>query len=659
MRILKSIFLLVLFSNIILGAGLFFWISQPPNPGRLAEVSQVLRASNNTILNLRLTQDGFWREKANLEEIDPQLVAILVAYEDQKFWSHNGVDPQAIIRATYDFITSGRIVSGASTLTMQTARLIDPRLSQKTISTKIWQMLEAIRLEQHWTKEEILEAYFTLAPYGGNIEGVRAASEAWFQKSAQQLTLNESALLVALPQSPERRRPDRFARNAFLAKQKVLTQVKERMSLNNDLVLEVLNEPLPVRLSKPTSIAPHLADRLISQQTNSIKTTIDINWQKEVADILAAETSKLPAPIQSAAMVIERKSGTVKAYVGSAKYGTIDRKGSINYLTAIRSPGSTLKPLIFGKALQRNLISFNHIFEDASFFRGGYTPTNFDGSFSGEVTLKDALLRSLNIPALLALEKVGPDILENEIKSYLGGASHNQKDAGLSLALGGLYMEPEQLAEIYLAISDPGYATKLELIEKSAADKDQQSYTFLNQQSADQVLNLLIQTLPNGENVAFKTGTSYARQDAWSVQIFENHIVLSWLGTPDNEATNLLTGRNSAFPISNEIGRALGLDPPIKPEFNSKFNEISIAAKPTCKSLIDFPEDGSWIRSNNAVVTVIGSENAVWYLNAKKLGEYEPQLKLAQPGMNTLTAKLGNCSDTVNFFIQTIAQPID
>ena len=659
MRILKSIFLLVLCSTIILGAGLFFWISQPPNSGRLNEVSQVLRSNNNTIINLRLTQDGFWREEANLQEIDPQLIAMLVAYEDQRFWSHNGVDPQALIRATYDFLTSGRIVSGASTLTMQTARLINPRLSQKTISTKVWQMLEAIRLEQHWTKEEILEAYFTLAPYGGNIEGVRAASEAWFQKSAQQLTLNESALLVALPQSPERRRPDRFAKNAFLAKQKVLTQVKERMSLNNDLVLEVLNEPLPVRLSKPTSIAPHLADRLISQQINSIKTTIDINWQKEVADILAAETSKLPSPIQSAAMVIERKSGTVKAYVGSAKYGTIDRKGSINYLTAIRSPGSTLKPLIFGKALQRNLISFNHVFKDASFFRGGYTPTNFDGSFSGEVTLKDALLRSLNIPALLALEKVGPDILENEIKSYLGGASHNQKDAGLSLALGGLYMEPEQLAEIYLAISDPGYATKLELIEKSATDRDQKSYTFLNQQSADQVLNLLIQTLPSGENVAFKTGTSYARQDAWSVQIFENHIVLSWLGTPDNESTNLLTGRKSAFPISNEIGRALGLPPPIKPEIKTNFDELNNAVKSTCERLINFPEDGSWIRSSNSIITVTGSEDAVWYLNAKKLEKYKRQLKISQPGTNTLSAKLGNCSTTVEFFIQTIAQPID
>ena len=535
---------------------------------------------------------------------------------------------------------------------MQTARLIDPRLSQKTISTKIWQMLEAIRLEQHWTKEEILEAYFTLAPYGGNIEGVRAASEAWFQKSAQKLTLNESALLVALPQSPERRRPDRFAKNAFLAKQKILMQVKERMALNDDLVLEVLNEPLPVRLSKPISIAPHLADRLISQPNKSIKTTIDLNWQKEVADILAAETAKLPAPIQSAAMVIERKSGTVKAYVGSAKYGTIERKGSINYLTAIRSPGSTLKPLIFGKALQRNLISFNHVFEDASFFRGGYTPTNFDGSFSGEVTLKDALLRSLNIPALLALEKVGPDILENEIKSYLGGASHNQKDAGLSLALGGLYMEPEQLAEIYLAISDPGYATKLELIEKSAANKDQQSYTFLNQQSADQVLNLLVQTLPNGENVAFKTGTSYARQDAWSVQIFENHIVLSWLGTPDNEATNMLTGRNSAFPISNEIGRALGLTPPQKPEIKVQLDELNLATKPTCKRLINFPEDGSWIRSSNSVVTITGSEEAVWYLNAQKLGAYERQLKVSQAGTNTLTAKLGNCSETVEIFME-------
>jgi penicillin-binding protein 1C len=659
MRILKPFLLSLLLSISILVAGLFFWISQPPNPGRLSEVSQVLRASNNAIINLRLTQDGFWREKANLQEIDPQLVAMLVAYEDQRFWSHNGVDPRAIIRAAYDFLTSGRIVSGASTLTMQTARLIDPRLSQKTISAKIWQMLEAVRLEQHWTKEEILEAYFTLAPYGGNIEGVRAASEAWFQKSAQKLTLNESALLVALPQSPERRRPDRFEKNAFLAKQKVLMQVKERMTIDDDLVLEVMNEPLPVRLSKPTSIAPHLADRFLSQPNNSIKTTINVNWQKEVADILVAETAKLPSPIQSAAMVIERRSGTVRAYVGSAQYGAIDRKGSVNYLTAIRSPGSTLKPLIFGKALQRNLISFNHVFEDASFFRGGYKPTNFDGSFSGEVTLKAALLRSLNIPALLALEKVGPDILESEIKSYLGGASHNKKNAGLSLALGGLYMKPEQLAEIYLAISDPGYATKLQLVEQSSDDEDQKSYTFLNQQSADQILNLLIQTLPNGENVAFKTGTSYARQDAWSVQIFENYLVLSWLGTPDNEATNLLTGRNSAFPISNEIGRALGLAPPIKPEIKVQFDELNMVAKPACERLINFPEDGSWIRSSNSVVTVTGSKDAVWYLNAKKLGPYQRQLKVTQSGTNTLTAKLSNCSDTIEFFIELSAQTGD
>ena len=215
------------------------------------------------------------------------------------------------------------------------------------------------------------------------------------------------------------------------------------------------------------------------------------------------------------------------------------------------------------------------------------------------------------------------------------------------------------MAEIYLAISDPGYATKLELIEKSATDKDQQSYTFLNQQSADQVLNLLIQTLPNGENVAFKTGTSYARQDAWSVQIFENHIVLSWLGTPDNEATNMLTGRNSAFPISNEIGRALGLTPPKKPEVKVQFDELNLATKPTCKRLINFPEDASWIRSSNSVVTITGSEEAVWYLNAQKLGAYERQLKVSQAGTNTLTAKLGNCSETVEFFMERTVHAVD
>ena len=166
----------------------------------------------------------------------------------------------------------------------------------------------------------------------------------------------------------------------------------------------------------------------------------------------------------------------------------------------------------------------------------------------------------------------------------------------------------------------------------------------------------MIQTLPNGENVAFKTGTSYARQDAWSVQIFENHIVLSWLGTPDNEATNMLTGRNSAFPISNEIGRALGLTPPQKPEIKAKFEELNLATKLTCKRLINFPEEGSWIRSSNSVVTVTGSEDAVWYLNAQKLGSYERQLKVSQSGTNTLTAKLGNCSETVEFFIEKSAQ---
>ena len=186
-----------------------WFIRQAPDIGRLSDLSQVIRAHDGTIINLRLTEDGYWREKATLANIDPKLLNVLIAYEDQRFWEHKGVDPKAVIRASYDFTKSGQIVSGASTLTMQVAKLMDPSLKRRNPVVKIQQMLAALRLEHHWSKEEILEAYFTLAPYGGNIEGIHAATEAWFQKTPERLTLNEAALLVALPQSPEARRPDR------------------------------------------------------------------------------------------------------------------------------------------------------------------------------------------------------------------------------------------------------------------------------------------------------------------------------------------------------------------------------------------------------------------------------------------------------------------
>ena len=652
MKALKLISLLSLVLTMAMTGYVAWFIRQAPDLGRLTDVSQVIRAHDGTIINLRLTEDGYWREKATIETIDPKLMNVLIAYEDQRFWEHKGVDPRAVVRASYDFVKSGQIVSGASTLTMQVAKLMDPSLKRRNPIVKIQQMLAALRLEHHWSKEEILEAYFTLAPYGGNIEGIHAATEAWFQKTPERLTLNEAALLVALPQSPETRRPDRHPERAFRAKQMVILRVKDRIDFDYELVSEVASEPLPSRLVKPKSIAPHLADKLSEKSDGSIETFIQAEWQKQVQHLVVSELAKYSAPIQAAAMVVERQSGKVKAYVASADYASEERKGANNYLTAIRSPGSTLKPLIYGKALQRNLIRYDHVFDDKEFYRGGYTPTNFDNTFSGKVTLKDALIRSLNIPALKALEKVGPELFESEITTLLGNALTEGQNSGLSLAVGGYYLSAEQLIDLFLKAFDPNTASKLTFVHDPSEVSSESDAPLFNQETADQLLHLLIQDMPNGEKVAFKTGTSYARQDAWSVQIYEDHLVLAWFGTPDNEATELLTGRSAAFPISLEIGRALGLKPPKTPALRLTSDEIAVTLEPTCETLINYPENGAWIRAEDAILSVLGSQSADWYLNAEKLGAYSKQIKVSRPGIHKLTAKSGKCSQTAEVFVE-------
>ena len=647
----RTIYAAIFVATASLGS-LCFYILQPPEVGRLSETSQVIRSETGQIMNLRLTSKGFWREKVVLSELDPDLIRTLIAYEDQRYWKHHGVDPLALGRAVFDYLKSGKISSGASTLTMQTVRLMDPYLARRTFTAKLRQMLAAIRLDAHWSKEAILEAYFTLAPYGGNIEGVSAASEAWFQKPPKDLRLNEIALLVALPQSPESRRPDRYPDNAYAAKIGVLNKVQGRLNIDDNALNEALVEQLPARLVKPASYAPHLADRLTGFILRGNNTTIDEEWQKQVQNILETKIQEFPAPIQAATLVVERQTGNVKAYIGSNEYGSKERKGANNFLTAVRSPGSTLKPLIYGKALQRNLIKFNEVFNDANFYRGGYNPTNFDKSYTGRVTLKEALLRSLNIPALITLERLDPRIFEAELKNLINLPFFSDKEAGLSLAVGGFYLNAEQLASLYLMAIDPGTSGHISFSPNQSQKTSDQDAKFLNIGAAEQIMHLLIQNLPNGERVAFKTGTSFARHDAWSVQIFKSHIVISWFGTPDNQPTAILTGREAAFPLSNEIGLALGLKAPEVPKLQIFDGASPPEAGIVCTTLIDYPENGAWIKSDNAVIRVIGSQTADWYLNAEKFDASQQQVQLLEPGIQRLTAKSSECSQTNEFFVE-------
>lgn len=635
-----------LFLTLMLVALIFVWRS--PDLGRLADVSQVLRGDGQEIINLRLTNSGHWREPAQLERIDPQLIKMLIAYEDKRFWQHFGVDPLAVMRAAISLAKSGKIKSGASTLTMQTVKLMHPELRKRSFKNKLYQMAEAIHLEAHWSKEEILEAYFTLAPYGGNIEGIEAATEAWFQKSPNQLTFTEAALLVALPQSPERRRPDLFPEAAFEAKSKVLEVIKDRIGLDPKKLEELKKEPLPVRLSKAKSISPHLADRLHSKEQTSFQTTINPTWQRELRSILNTSATSFKKPINLAALVVERRSGLVKAYAGSSSYIDVERKGAINYLRTLRSPGSTLKPLIYANALERQIIDEGHIFNDSQFQRGAYTPANFDKKYNGKVTLKEALNRSLNISAIETLELIGAEQFENKLRTFISEDIGQTKKAGLSLAVGGFYLSPEKLSEIYLEMADPGFNSQLKFTHSDASI---QSSHLINSNTSEQILRLMSQRNHKGKIEVFKTGTSHNRQDAWVVNILENHLIVVWLGTPDNESTQILTGRSAALPISDSIKLALGLkEPKIKHDYRIEARNSFQAEK--CSKLIQYPENGEWIRGTNLAISVSGNSEAEWYINSTKLSGIHSQITLQNEGINKITAVLGKCRETNEIFFQ-------
>ena len=645
-RLLK-IMRAVSFALILAVVSVLFYVRHPPDLGRLNETSKVVRGANGGILELRLTQSGHWREAVRLDDIDPKLVTMLIAYEDKRFWSHPGVDFIAVGRAILGAVSTGRIQSGASTLTMQTVRLIDPNLGRRNLVTKAMQMLDALRLDAHLSKTQILEAYFTLAPYGGNIEGIVAASKAWLEKPPILLTINEAALLVALPQSPERRRPDRFPVYALEAKSRVLMNVQDRLMISDQELAEYKSEGLPNRRFAPSSNAPHFADRFDGNQLEEVS-ALNEYWQATVSEIVRAHLKTYPNPINSAAIVVERRTGRVRAYVGAADYLSSERKGGVNYLKALRSPGSTLKPFIYAKALQLGLITPDEIFIDAPIQVDGYAPGNFDPNFTGEVSLKDALIRSLNIPAIQTLQKVGAVDFESAIATFLG---HNlSTSAGLSLAVGGYYLTAEELVELYLEFADPEHADGLRFFE--SADSKNRSFLF-DARSVNTVQNLLLQQNIDGRSTLFKTGTSHNRQDAWAVAITQGHIILAWLGTPDVEATQVLTGRSAAYPLTQKIINALGLSAPTK-----RADVISVSStkvvEETCPRLIQFPENGEWIKADNLSISVSGAASATWYLNGKRLGLLQSRLSINNPGVQRITVKANNCIETIEIFVEVV-----
>lgn len=539
------------FAGALLAVGLIR-VTAPAPPELLRSVEVVDR--NGLLLRPFSLPDGRWRLSAKPGQVDKRYLEMLVAYEDRRFKDHFGVDPLALIRATYQLVTNGEIVSGGSTLSMQVARLIEPR-KHRTMVAKFAEIVRAMQLEARLSKQEILELYLTLAPFGGNLEGVRAASHAYFGKEPLRLTTGEAALLVALPQSPEVRRPDRAADVAVRARNRVI----DRMLAANVITVAEANrardEAVPhVRRELP-QFAPHAAEAAIAafpkQQRHHL--AIDATIQRRLEELVREKIPALGSHVSVAVLVADNETGEVLARVGSTGFNDMERAGRIDMTRGVRSPGSTLKPFIYGLGFEDGIAHPETLIEDRPTRFGTWRPENFDLSFQGTVTLRRALQLSLNVPAVALLESVGPQRLFARLETSGAQLQLPQGEVpGLAIGLGGLGLRLEDLTTLYAALARGGEAFPL-VHRLDVKNENQRRVRLLDPVSAWYVGNILIGA-PPPENaifgkIAFKTGTSYGYRDAWSIGFDGKRTIAVWVGRPDGQPVPGMIGRAVAAPI--------------------------------------------------------------------------------------------------------------
>jgi penicillin-binding protein 1C len=537
---------------IAIALGGYVYALGPPPLGAHLDYSKVVLDRDGHLLRAYSTKEGRWRLPAKVDDVDPRYLKILFAYEDKRFYAHNGVDPQALLRAAFQLVINGEIVSGASTITMQVARLLEPR-AHRTLLAKLRQIVRAIEIEHALSKKQILSLYLSIAPYGGNLEGIRAASLAYFGKEPRKLTLAQAALLVALPQSPELRRPDRHAEAARAARDRVLDRAAEAGVVAADEAAQAKTQDVPHARRPMPTLAPHSADHVISENADRhvYRLTISAPLQK-ILQALARERAQAIGPhISVGILAVDNATGEVLARIGSAGFFDARRAGQIDMTKALRSPGSTLKPFIYGLGFEDGLIHPETLIDDRPVRYGDYVPENFDLSFEGTVTVRRALQWSLNVPAIAVLDRVGVARLGTRLRQ--AGAELVLPDSqapGLAMGLGGVGITLEDLTMLYTGLARQGWAIALRERQGQAMPPPKR---LLDPVAAWYVGNVLIGAPPplNAPpgRIAYKTGTSYGYRDAWAVG-FEGRMTIGvWVGRPDGTPVPGLIGRASAAPI--------------------------------------------------------------------------------------------------------------
>ena len=553
----RLLFLLALFAVPLLAALVLDRLFPLPLPDAQRDAASVVLARDGTPLRAFADADGVWRYPVTPEDVSPLYLEALLTYEDRWFHRHRGINPFAMTRAVAQALWHREIVSGGSTLTMQVARLIEP--IPHTGRGKLRQMLRALQLEWHLDKREILTLYLNYAPFGGTLQGVQAASYGYLGKPATELSHAEAALLAVLPQAPSRLRPDRWPERARMARDKVLERMATHGVWPAEMLAEAQRENVIARQLQTPQLAALAAERLRRENPRArrLQSTLDADLQARVEARVADWVERLPPRTSAAILIADTRSMQVLAYVGAARFGDEASFGHIDMAHAWRSPGSTLKPFLYGMALDDGLIHSESLLVDAPQEFGNYRPGNFDQRFRGPVAARDALQQSLNIPAVALLDAIGPARFSARL-AHAGAPLRLPRGAepNLSMILGGTEARLEDLVGAYAALHRDGLAARPRL----AADAALEERRLLSPGAAWIVRQMLAENARPGaldERVdssrraalAWKTGTSYGFRDAWAIGAAPGATIGVWIGRPDGTPLPGQYGAITALPL--------------------------------------------------------------------------------------------------------------
>ncbi|MGI4794271.1 MAG: penicillin-binding protein 1C [Janthinobacterium lividum] len=572
----------------------------PPDFSRLAVAGTEVLDREGRTLGMVPAPGGIWRLRTTVDDLSPVFLDLLLRTEDRRFYRHHGVDLLALGRATTQWVVAGRVVSGGSTLTMQAARLLEPR--RRTLVSKMIEAFRALQLEERLDKRQILGIWLTLAPYGGNLEGVRAGAQAWFGERPAALDQAQAALLVAIPRRPEALRPDRHADRAALLRNRLLGPDAAAFG----------GEPMPAsRIGFPRHAEAALRPVLAAAVAEPVRTTLDLPLQIALERSIVDQLQAVPPRASLSAMVVDAESREVRAVVSGD--GSRARGGALDLTRAWRSPGSALKPLLYGLAFQDGLVSPSTPVNDLPRHFGRYAPEDFDRSFAGEVTAAEALQRSLNLPAVSLLDRIGP----HRFHAWLMAAGIGLRlppgaGASLPLALGGVGIQLRDLVRLYAALGTDGQSLPLRWVPGGG---DAPTRPLLQPSAAAIVADVLTRPFPGGglSGIAWKTGTSWGGRDAWAAGFDRRNVVAVWAGRPDGTAIPGATGVRMALPVLHQVFGLLPAAP--RPDYQSAPATAATPRTDTAAMTLLFPPPGATLSADGPVpIRVMGGRRPVTFL---------------------------------------------